>query len=182
MQLITGGMGFIGLHAARAFLDAGEEVVLTQYRNAREPAFLKGEFGKRVHVEQVDLTSAHAVIDVVRKYDLNGIVHLAAPPVVGGTVPMLEAVRGSTKDGGCTSRPKPDEVGDKFRQFGDDLWRPSGRPVHRRHAAADEFRQFDTGVQKEFRDPRRPLRRPNRPGYCVPASQRCLGNGLSEHG
>lgn len=105
MQLITGGMGFIGLHTARAFLDAGEEVVLTRYRNVREPAFLEGEFGKRVLVEPVDLTAPHAVIDLVRKYDFAGVVHLAAPPVgiwsaaeeyranMVGLVNVLEAAR-----------------------------------------------------------------------------------------
>ena len=30
--LITGGMGFIGLHAAKAFVDAGEDVVVTYYQ------------------------------------------------------------------------------------------------------------------------------------------------------
>ena len=28
MQMISGGMGFIGLHTAKAFLDAGEDVVI----------------------------------------------------------------------------------------------------------------------------------------------------------
>ena len=37
MQMITGGMGFIGLHTAKAFLDAGEDVVITRYRSHRLP-------------------------------------------------------------------------------------------------------------------------------------------------
>ena len=41
MVLITGGMGFIGLHTARAFLAAGESVVLTRHRSTREPEFIK---------------------------------------------------------------------------------------------------------------------------------------------
>ena len=32
MILIVGGMGFIGLHTARRFLDAGENVVITQFQ------------------------------------------------------------------------------------------------------------------------------------------------------
>ncbi len=39
--LITGGMGFIGLHTARAFLDAGEDVVITYFQTWREPSFMK---------------------------------------------------------------------------------------------------------------------------------------------
>ena len=35
MILITGGLGFIGLHTARRFLDAGEKVVLTHDRVRR---------------------------------------------------------------------------------------------------------------------------------------------------
>lgn len=45
MILITGGLGFIGLHTARAFLDAGESVVLTRYRSARVPEFLQHDVG-----------------------------------------------------------------------------------------------------------------------------------------
>ena len=79
MILITGGLGFIGLHTARRFLDVGEQVVLTQFRVRREPDFIKDEIGKRVFIERLDVTSAHDVIDVVRKHKVNGIVHLAVP-------------------------------------------------------------------------------------------------------
>src|SRR5437764_498864 len=34
MILITGGMGFIGLHTARRFVDAGEAVVTEQFKKA----------------------------------------------------------------------------------------------------------------------------------------------------
>ena len=45
MILITGGMGFIGLHTTRRFLDAGEEVMLTRFNAVREPEFLQDEWG-----------------------------------------------------------------------------------------------------------------------------------------
>ena len=38
--LITGGMGFIGLHTAKAFVDAGEDVVITWFQTWREPDFI----------------------------------------------------------------------------------------------------------------------------------------------
>jgi len=46
MILITGGMGCIGLHTARCFLDAGEAVALTQFR-ARRKHEQRGACGRR---------------------------------------------------------------------------------------------------------------------------------------
>ena len=79
MILITGAFGFIGLHTIRAFLDAGEEVLVTRNRTYREPEFLAGEFGKRIHVEQLDITDATQLTDLGRRYKLDGICHLAGP-------------------------------------------------------------------------------------------------------
>jgi UDP-glucose 4-epimerase len=79
MIMITGGLGFIGLHTARRFLDMGEQVVLTQYRMRREPDFIKAEIGKRVFIETLDVTAGHDVIDLVRRHKVTGIVHLAVP-------------------------------------------------------------------------------------------------------
>jgi UDP-glucose 4-epimerase len=105
MILITGGLGFIGLHTARRFLDAGESVVLTQYRVRREPEFLKDEIGKRAFIEKLEITSAHDVIDLVRRYKVTGIVHLAVPGLgalsaaedyrvnMTGLINVLEAAR-----------------------------------------------------------------------------------------
>jgi UDP-glucose 4-epimerase len=108
MILITGGMGFIGLHTARAFIDAGEEVVLMHFRTWRLPEFLQGEVGTRLHAlyaEPVDLVRGLALLDVLRKHHVTGIVHLAAPAALGpdpaeqywsatqGLVNVLEAAR-----------------------------------------------------------------------------------------
>jgi nucleoside-diphosphate-sugar epimerase len=46
--LITGGLGSIGSHTARALLDLGESVVLTAHRSKQLPEFLAGEPGDRV--------------------------------------------------------------------------------------------------------------------------------------
>jgi UDP-glucose 4-epimerase len=77
--LITGGMGFIGLHTARCFLDAGEKVLLTQFRARREPDFIRDEIGRGVTVETLDVADGAAVHSLVRRYDVDGIVHLAVP-------------------------------------------------------------------------------------------------------
>lgn len=79
MILVTGGMGFIGLHTARSLLDAGEGVVITYHSTWREPSFIKDEYGSRAHVEQVDITDYAAVLEVVNKHKIDGIVHLAVP-------------------------------------------------------------------------------------------------------
>src|SRR5687768_4644808 len=79
MILITGGLGFIGLHTARALIDEGEQVVLTQYRVAREPDFIKPELGKNAFIEQLDVTDGERMLEVGKKYKITGIVHLAVP-------------------------------------------------------------------------------------------------------
>lgn len=91
MILITGGLGFIGLHTARAFLDAGESVVLTRYRSARVPDFLKDEVGKRVFIEPVDLNSPYLIMDAIRKHKPTAICDLFVPR--RGTLPPGEDYR-----------------------------------------------------------------------------------------
>jgi UDP-glucose 4-epimerase len=79
MQLITGGMGFIGLHTAHALLEMGESCVLTQYHVARVPDFIKTEIGKRVFVERLDVTNRSALLELGERYPITGIIHLADP-------------------------------------------------------------------------------------------------------
>jgi len=77
MILVTGGMGFIGLHTTRALVDAGEEVVITYYQTWREPDFIKDEFGGKVKVEKIDVTDREGLLALGKKYDIDNIVHLA---------------------------------------------------------------------------------------------------------
>ncbi|HEX5140802.1 MAG TPA: NAD(P)-dependent oxidoreductase [Dehalococcoidia bacterium] len=77
--LITGGLGFIGLHTAKAFLDAGHDVVCTQYSVRREPEFLADAWGKRAFIEQLDVANDDHWRVVGEKHHIDGIVHLAAP-------------------------------------------------------------------------------------------------------
>lgn len=79
MILITGGLGFIGLHTAREFIDAGEDVVLTQHRNRREPEFLQRDLGKHAFIEQLDVVDEAAWQALGDKYRFDGICHLAGP-------------------------------------------------------------------------------------------------------
>ncbi len=87
MQLIIGGMGFVGLHTARALLDLGQECVLTRYRIVREPSFIKGEIGRRLFVEQVDAGDLESLRELGRRRRITGIIYLANGAVRGDGYP-----------------------------------------------------------------------------------------------
>lgn len=77
MILITGGLGFIGSHTARALLDLGEPCVLVQRRAAVVPDAFADEAGRRLFVEQADLTDLAALREIGTRHQITGIVHLA---------------------------------------------------------------------------------------------------------
>ena len=78
MLLLTGGLGSIGSHTARALLDMGEPVVLTAHRSTRLPEYLADEPDGRVVVEPLDTTDEAAFLDIGKRHEITGIVHLAA--------------------------------------------------------------------------------------------------------
>lgn len=75
--LITGGMGFIGLHTVEAFLNAGENVVATYRETWRMPSFLAAHLGDRLSFEQADIGEPGALLAIARKHHVDGIVHMA---------------------------------------------------------------------------------------------------------
>jgi UDP-glucose 4-epimerase len=78
MILITGGLGSIGSHTARALLDLGESVVLTAHRSTHVPEYLAGELGGRVVIEPLDTTDGATFLGIGERHEITGIVHLAA--------------------------------------------------------------------------------------------------------
>jgi UDP-glucose 4-epimerase len=76
--LVTGGLGSIGSHTARALLDLGESVVLTAHRSTQPPEYLADEPAGRVVVEPLDTTDGAAFLDIGKRHEITGIVHLAA--------------------------------------------------------------------------------------------------------
>jgi UDP-glucose 4-epimerase len=78
MILITGGLGSIGSHTARALLDLGESVVLTAHRSTERPEYLADEPAGRVVVEPLDTTDEATFLDIGKRHEITGIVHLAA--------------------------------------------------------------------------------------------------------
>lgn len=84
MILVTGGMGFIGLHTAAALADAGEEVVITRYRRDRRAEFLDEHLAAgRVRVAAMDIADPFSVIEVAAAHGVDSIVHLAVPALAG---------------------------------------------------------------------------------------------------
>jgi nucleoside-diphosphate-sugar epimerase len=81
--LLIGGMGFIGLHTARSFLDAGQDVVVTYHQNRREPDFLIPDLGGRARVEQLDVVDEQRVTDMISQHQPEGVVYLAVPALAG---------------------------------------------------------------------------------------------------
>jgi nucleoside-diphosphate-sugar epimerase len=73
MILVTGGLGMIGAHTARALLDLGHEVVVTAHRRSEVPSFLAG----RVTVEALDVTDRDAFLALGGQHEISDIVHLA---------------------------------------------------------------------------------------------------------
>ena len=76
MIRITGGLGSIGSHTARALLDLGESVVLTAHRSTRLPEYLAGEAGARVVVEPLNTADEATFLDPCVQED-RGTVHRA---------------------------------------------------------------------------------------------------------
>jgi nucleoside-diphosphate-sugar epimerase len=73
MILVTGGLGMIGAHTARALIDLGQEVVVTSHRRTDPPSFFDG----KVVVEQLDVTDRDAFLALGSQYEFSDIVHLA---------------------------------------------------------------------------------------------------------
>jgi nucleoside-diphosphate-sugar epimerase len=71
--LVTGGLGMIGAHTARALVDLDHEVVVTAHRRTEVPSFLAG----RVTVESLDVTDRDAFLALADRHDISDIVHLA---------------------------------------------------------------------------------------------------------
>ncbi|HZR50753.1 MAG TPA: NAD(P)-dependent oxidoreductase [Streptosporangiaceae bacterium] len=82
MILVTGGLGMIGAHTARALVDLGHDVVVTSHRRTDVPSFLAG----KVSVERLDVTDREAFLALGDRYEISGIVHLA------GSIPGADPV------------------------------------------------------------------------------------------
>ena len=80
--LITGGAGFIGSHVVRLFVHKYPDYriinldALTYAGNLANLKDIEGE--PNYHFERCDICDFEAVRDIFRKYEINGVIHLAA--------------------------------------------------------------------------------------------------------
>jgi UDP-glucose 4-epimerase len=81
MILVTGGLGFIGSHTARALTQLGETCVLTRHSTSEIPPVLAGTVGTDAVVERVDVGDSQALVALGERHNISGIVHLADPAV-----------------------------------------------------------------------------------------------------
>lgn len=110
--LITGGAGFIGSHTVRLFVEKYPEyhiVTLDKLTYAGNLANLEAVLSRPNHTFiEGDITDAHLVEEIFRKFDIDGVLHLAAESHVDrsisapmvfahnnivGTLTLLEAAR-----------------------------------------------------------------------------------------
>jgi UDP-glucose 4-epimerase len=77
MILITGGLGLIGSHTARALLDRGKSCVLVQRRAPGPAPLFPDEVGGRIRLGQADATDLSALLAIGERHPITGIVHLA---------------------------------------------------------------------------------------------------------
>lgn len=77
MIMITGGLGLIGSHTARALLDRGEGCVLVQRREPGPTPLFPDELGGRVRLEQADAADLRSLLAIGERHPITGIVHLA---------------------------------------------------------------------------------------------------------
>jgi UDP-glucose 4-epimerase len=87
MILVTGGLGFIGTHVARALLDLGESCVVTRHRSARREEFLSG--ASRLFVEPLDIADPSAFARIGTRHPITGVVHLAGAGIGTGALDAL---------------------------------------------------------------------------------------------
>ena len=109
--LVTGGAGYIGSHTVLALLDRGHEVfVLDNFCNSsvRVIERLEKLSGRSIPLCRMDIRESGAVLDILKKNNIEAVVHFAALKAVGescelplqyydnnvgGTLSLLNAMR-----------------------------------------------------------------------------------------
>lgn len=78
MILITGGGGFLGLNTARDLVDRGNDVLLVRRSPFQLPSFLSPYADGRVKTVIGDIGEAPFLYGIIKKYDVESIIHLAS--------------------------------------------------------------------------------------------------------
>jgi CDP-glucose 4,6-dehydratase len=106
--LVTGATGLVGGHLTEKLISLGAAVIVTQRSSVPDSYFFQKEFNKKVARVSCDIKDYARVFDVISKYEVEYIFHVAAQPIVNtayinpretfetnimGTVNVLEAAR-----------------------------------------------------------------------------------------
>jgi UDP-glucose 4-epimerase len=84
--LLTGGAGYIGSHIANEFIRAGKSVVIydSLYQGLESRIkYLRTKHNIDIPLIKADIRDYNEIEGVIRKYNINGIVHTAALKAVG---------------------------------------------------------------------------------------------------
>jgi len=80
--LITGGAGYIGAHVAQSSLKSGRQVIVLDDLSTG----VADRVPSGIEIEKVTLSDAGAIEAVFAKYEIQGVIHLAAKKKVGESV------------------------------------------------------------------------------------------------
>ena len=90
--LITGAAGFIGSHVCDAFVEKGYKVIGLAHSNEQRIEHLKKN--KNFEVVKADISNFEQTLEILNKYELEGIIHVAAlhtPEKIEGPFPYFMA-------------------------------------------------------------------------------------------
>lgn len=88
MILITGAMGFVGLHVAESLVTNGHQIVLGKFQSTPRSDVIGTHLGTEAFIEHLDLTDQKTLREIGSKHRITGILHLAAH--AGSADPVAE--------------------------------------------------------------------------------------------
>jgi CDP-glucose 4,6-dehydratase len=80
--LVTGGTGFVGSHLVEALTLQGARVVVPYRAIDPQSYFATQHLEKKTVLAQGDITDRRRMVDIITKYEIQTIFHLAAQPIV----------------------------------------------------------------------------------------------------